>query len=1139
MCLVVCVFRLSAQTEEDIERLNNEAFEAFDDFNYRRAIDLECTILKWLKKPHLKNDSNEFIVHLNLGGFYQSYQKYDSAQYYLEKCRELCIRNFGKQNDFFLHAALQLGGYYEAVEMLDEAEQVNNEAIEVIRRGQDEDWSLVSYILSNQAIVKKKKFKLKEALTLIEESEKITLREAGEESADYASALNTKAVILGELGEKKEQELLLDQAKKLCEKLGNKRSSTYGTILNNFGGLYSDKGEFHTAIQFYQSSYEVKASVYTEKSLECALVQANMGVVMGQAGKFSEGMREIEKSRDIVAELLGRVHPDWFGRSAMLGSLMEQAGMYKEADALYQELILGAQRSLGQKAPEYLDVLNNAALFYTNRGVYDKASHYYTEIWKNSEVLDEGSVCIIKGNYANFLHLTGRSGEAEKIYTENLLAIEQNSGKESFDYLQARHNRAVFFQDLGRLEEAKKEFEETGKTLRKLSGVKTPLYMGLQENLAGIYKDQEQYAEALRVYQELLGIRKENYGSETVDVADLYSKMAMCCNALDQPAQALEFMEKAYVLKVQVLGKDDPALSYETTLLATFYTYGGNYKKGVEYYAEAKRLITGQFHTFFRFMTGKEKLAFLTKTTGELKQLQAIAVENAPKYPAFTGLALDVELLMKGMVLESGNRIKQAVLKSGDPGLKSKYSEWQNLCSQLAVELSRPEQYRRSDWKDLIKKTEALEREIVTAVGAPGQETYSWQQVQKGLKKEEALVEFIRYKSFREEKETVAALVLKSGSAEPVLVYLYEEETFSRYLSSLKAGNDEGIVLALYGQQRGAGEIPNEPSQVQADSLYQYIWKPLSKELAGIKRLYYSPSGSVHKVSLAAIRNEEGRYLSESFELVTLSSGRMLTEKPEPFSFQSVLLMGGVQYDMKPEELSQKVNPGKREVGPAPAIRGGNGAKPWNYLDGTRTEVDGIAGLPGVKDKKLTVKTGQEAFEEQIKKDLKAGPDIVHLATHGYFFPEPSGSAPGTNVYQGSDNPLLRSGLILAGANNAWTGGEVPAGLEDGVLTAYEVSTMDLGETRLVVLSACETGLGDIMGSEGVFGLQRAFKQAGVEYVVMSLWQVPDKETVEFMELFYTNLGQGLEIEKAFNEARKVMREKYDPYYWAAFVLIR
>jgi CHAT domain-containing protein len=172
----------------------------------------------------------------------------------------------------------------------------------------------------------------------------------------------------------------------------------------------------------------------------------------------------------------------------------------------------------------------------------------------------------------------------------------------------------------------------------------------------------------------------------------------------------------------------------------------------------------------------------------------------------------------------------------------------------------------------------------------------------------------------------------------------------------------------------------------------------------------------------------------------------------------------------------------------------------------------------------------------------------LHIATHGFFFDDPQHDAlpverPGSGgqAFKQSGNPLFRAGLLFAGANDSWNGKHVEGQNEDGILTAYEVSNMYLPNTSLVVLSACETALGDIRGSEGVYGLQRSFKMAGVNYLLMSLWKVPDVETSEFMQLFYKNVFQGKPIDHSFSIAQSVMKTKYrrEPFKWAAWILVK
>ena len=218
--------------------------------------------------------------------------------------------------------------------------------------------------------------------------------------------------------------------------------------------------------------------------------------------------------------------------------------------------------------------------------------------------------------------------------------------------------------------------------------------------------------------------------------------------------------------------------------------------------------------------------------------------------------------------------------------------------------------------------------------------------------------------------------------------------------------------------------------------------------------------------------------------------------------------------------------------------------------------MDALAPILTKSGLKPETRKGFAATEEAFKNVGKTGisPRVLHIATHGYFFPNPKSSTKNDAadpVFKTSDHPMIRSGLILAGGNQAWkTGKPFKPGMEDGILTAYEISQMNLSNTELVVLSACETGLGDIQGNEGVYGLQRAFKIAGAKNLIMSLWQVPDFQTQELMTAFYkkwlpaaaeakAGKTEKMSIREAFRAAQKEMREKYQhPYFWAGFVLV-
>jgi CHAT domain-containing protein len=271
---------------------------------------------------------------------------------------------------------------------------------------------------------------------------------------------------------------------------------------------------------------------------------------------------------------------------------------------------------------------------------------------------------------------------------------------------------------------------------------------------------------------------------------------------------------------------------------------------------------------------------------------------------------------------------------------------------------------------------------------------------------------------------------------------------------------------------------------------------------------------------------------------VVLRENEKQTNKPT-----NIVLFGNANFSMDSLQLvkQKKENQNLSTSIYTPQNRSARGGS-WNALPGTAEEVKKINDL--FTHNKINSKsfTQTNATEENLKALSGNSPQVLHIATHGFFLPGSDKKArennlTSENTYTLAKDPLLRSGLILAGGNYAWNHTPID-GIEDGIVTAYEISQLNLSNTELVVLSACETALGDVKGSEGVFGLQRAFKMAGVKKMIVSLWQVPDKETAELMTSFYTYWMKGKTINDAFAQAQADMRKKYSPFYWAAFVLV-
>jgi len=349
----------------------------------------------------------------------------------------------------------------------------------------------------------------------------------------------------------------------------------------------------------------------------------------------------------------------------------------------------------------------------------------------------------------------------------------------------------------------------------------------------------------------------------------------------------------------------------------------------------------------------------------------------------------------------------------------------------------------------------------------------------------------------------------------------------------LKNGNDmEGKYLKYY-QNLIKNKLDDNKS-------YQQFWQKIGAKLEGSKRVYFSPDGVYHNLNLNTLFNPKTqKYLLEEKDIRIVTVTKDIVN-PSPVEEDNKLaeLVGFPSYYTN--QTGQIAATSERK---SPELIYGLSLKSTGSLaelPGTKTEVDKIAGILTEKGWEVKSYTGSSALEVNIKESYK--PRLLHVATHGFFQPDST---------KGS-NPLLRSGLMLTGAGNTLKGEKNETG-EDGILTAYEAMNLNLDNTDLVVLSACETGLGEIKNGEGVYGLQRAFKVAGAKSIIMSLWKVNDQTTQELMVAFYRNwLGaedtrpirssrpyRSFSKRDAFLAAQKELKAKYpNPYYWGAFVMV-
>ena len=479
--------------------------------------------------------------------------------------------------------------------------------------------------------------------------------------------------------------------------------------------------------------------------------------------------------------------------------------------------------------------------------------------------------------------------------------------------------------------------------------------------------------------------------------------------------------------------------------------------------------------------------------------------------------AYDYSLLMKGLLLNADNRIDRLLTEHPDSVVRERYTQMKDLSARIDNMTLRggdPEQMTF-----LREALTAAQRDINMVVRRMGIEsdmagTVAWRDVQSRLGDNDVAIEFMRLTggSNNDVEPVYVAVVLRRGWASPRMVELCRESVLRKYIHSAQPRNRQ-----LYNK----GEIRE---------MWPLIWQPLQDFVAEGENVYFSVDGLLNVVNIEAIRpyGEDRRIADERYVLHRLSSTRELCRDRSGGNIERAVIYGGLNYDMGAEMMAEQTRT-YADVDLA-ASRGSVscGMLPEKYLKETYDEALDIAAMLQTKDISTDLFTGERGIEESFKALSGERFELLHLGTHGFYMTC-------TTEYQADDellSPMMRAGLMLSRKKTV-----APDDREDGLLLAREIADMDLSSVDMVVLSACQTAQGDITG-DGVFGLQRGFKQAGVGSIVMTLWEVDSEMTQYMMTSFYRNLAEGMERHDAFRAARAATKAEYPDKDWAAFIML-
>jgi CHAT domain-containing protein/tetratricopeptide (TPR) repeat protein len=991
-----------------------------------------------------------------------------------------------------------------------------------------------------------------QALEVNNSAEKLALEKLGKESAAYGNCAFNRGRINYFKRDYPEAEKWYLESKSIREKVVGTAHTDYAWSLNNLGILYADMGKYEQAEPFYLESKAIRKTVLGTEHPDYAGSLVNLAILYNQSGKFEKAEPLYLEAKALNEKLVGKEHQIYASSVNSLAILYDEMGHFHKAEALHLEASAIRQKVLGKDHPIYAQSLNNLASLYWNMGKYEQAEPLFLkaiEITKKSSGKEHGTYAQSLGNLAVLYKGMGNYEKAEPLYHEALEIQMKIFGKEHPIYAQSLSNLASLYRAMGKLEKAESFYFGAMEIQEKKLGKEHPVYAMSVNNLASLYWNMGQFEKAEPLHLEAKSIIANALGKEGQDYAYILNSLAILYASTGDHEKAEQQLLEAKSIHESLLGKEHPVYGRSLFNLTVLYMEMGHYQKAEPFVKELSELNQTLLEKAVGHLSERELDSYLKQFTGHHNQTLSFATLSGNE--AVIPICYDNALFYKGFLLQAAGQLKR--LAQTDPVATDKFNFLQSYQRRLASQFAKPIPERdRNAISDMLEKVNDLEKDLARTVVGFGNATrqVNWKDVQTTLRQGEMAIEFIHY-DFYHKKQTdstlYAALVILPGANQPKFIPLFEENEFDHLLKA-DVERKADYVNELYAwADRGMVKLGSEKK-----SLYDLIWAKIEATgLEDIKTVYYSPSGVLHRLNLGAIAIDDETILSDRYNLVALNSTRQLVI-PATITTRAndALLVGGVNFEVESTLPPVDDQPllASRSAADAWTESGTRGGS-WSYLKWTEKEVDHIASTLSEGGFNTAQSTGSEATEETIKMIGTAGasPRVLHIATHGFFFPDPEikseglGLGEAESVFKMSENPMIRSGLIMGGGNYAWQHGRaVSPDKEDGILTAYEISQMNLSNTELVVLSACETGLGDIKGNEGVYGLQRAFKVAGAKYLIMSLWQVPDRETMEFMTTFYRNwLEEKLTMPDAFRKTQREMRDRfYNPYSWAGFVLV-
>ncbi|WP_452228976.1 CHAT domain-containing protein [Lacinutrix sp. MEBiC02404] len=1088
--------------------MNNLGFLCQEQGHYIKSESLLKQSLN-ISKNLSPNDYEQYMFRLSdLATTYFNLNKYTLAESsYIEliNIKEKIVPEYDSKYFKYLNS---LGYLYYLQEKYIEAENTYNKVLELSKKYPEGNKQFSETTLNTLAYIYYIQGKYLEAKPLYLDLLGL-IKTRGESNGAYYSLISKLAAVHRNLGEFSKAEVYYLRNVEYAKTHFGETHENYAISLGNLGLFYSDQSKYIEAEKLYLEALGILKYSVGEKNISTAQIIANLGLIYQSTGRVIESEKLFLKALEFEKSLRGENTVSYAKFSRNLAETYYQLKEYHKAEMLLLESLEIKKNTVGEMSNTYGISLQALSKFYQNIGSYDKAL---------------------------------------KLMQEAFEIYKNTFGTESIPYLNSLNSlgAAYFFADnyemaeelwLEGLEIMNSEFDENDE-----------LYGDFLNRLGVIYQNQKKYDESEKILRKAMIFREIKFGENSYAYANSIFNLAMTLHKNDKLIESENLYLKSLELIRKTVGENSDIYNYNLLLLSRLYYDTDNLQKGQFYINRTFEIFKGKIIDVSSFTNSEElalyKLKYQNNILVPLEYLNKFTNQN--KYINIG--AFENEILVKNLSLKNFQIIKDRIKSELNEELSEKYQRYIENKKYIFKLENQSILSRTKDYEVIINENFKLEKEITNLaksnLSLEDEFAVSWEDLFKKLKPDEAIINFVDV-SYGDKLENI------------------DYKIFSAFLVNKEF--DFPVYKSLFTNSE-ITDLNEMKSSSEIDSLYSsfilrnFYLEPFLGSLNNIKTLYIIPSSLGHQINFSAIPISDSKTLGGKYEVHILGSSAALLESKDLVIDKNddlmLLLYGDIDFDNAETNpnafINDIINPKAKDD--LYAMRSGSGIVKWSYLSGSENEINIIKANSDSFGFKSQIINGKQATKSSILKlDGETDNYILHLATHGFFFEnlktdlsvkqgfpinyENQGLTK-ASFYKASEDPMLRSGLVFAGVNNYWGKPIESSVIDDGILTAKEISNLDLSACQLVVLSACETGLGDINGSEGVFGLQRAFKMAGVKNIIMSLWKVPDAQTAELFEIFYGYCFTGKSIHEALRMAQADMKKKYSPYYWAGFVLL-